>query len=60
MHKQGDCCTDGVVLGMLPSSDFRFNFKYLEVAGLVNFNIGDFDPSTNTMRFLALNFVRSA
>jgi hypothetical protein len=54
---QGSCCTDGMVLGPMPSTSFKFNILYEVFVGLNGFKLGDFDSSTNTMSFISLNSV---
>ncbi len=48
-----------MVMGPMPSAGFRFNIRYEVMIGLTAFQLGDFQPDTNTMSFIYLNQVHN-
>lgn len=53
-HKWARCCTDGMVLGPLPETDFCFNMRYDLVQGIERFRIGSIADNGIDMDLIAV------
>jgi len=55
--KWSDCCTDGGVLGYLPSSGYCLELKWSKLDGMIEkgIRIGTYDGLTNTMGIVSLD-----
>lgn len=59
-HIWASCCTDGSVMGPLPTDrTWRFNILFDVVKDIDYFYIGNFNEDTNSMSFLELDTVKS-